>query len=321
MNYTVDPTTLADYLDFALSRAYGTCVEILLYGVLLVLLAIATDVLYHRTTAGRRSLAAATCLMAILATLQLGIRIRADILRAPNPYGTLFTVEDFLLVTNNAVTDSLFVYRCFMIWGKNGHVMIIPVLMLSTTTVLGYLCAYGDDHSGSNSYINSRTAFLMSVLTNVVLMFLTASRIWWIRRDARVLGQSVFAHQYSTVITMILESGMIYCVTVAAYLISVSFPGSIQANSLVNSIADTTQPLTNVLRGAVPQMMDISPMLIIVRVGLGHSVGDNPSQDTPQLVPRTRATHGSATSTRSFILDIRAAHDIDAEPRMRHPAY
>ncbi|KAJ7108237.1 hypothetical protein C8R44DRAFT_885001 [Mycena epipterygia] len=319
MNYTIDPISLVDYFDFALSRAYGTCVEIVLYGVLLVLLAIASYVLYHRTAAGRRSLAAATFLMAVLATLQLGLRIRADVLafqilrlaircgewpdfaRAPsaqNPYATLYIAEDFLLVTNNAIADSLFVD--------------LPLFYDLGKELLGYLCAYGDDHVGSDSFIDSRVAFLMSVLTNIVLMVLTASRICWIRRDARVLLQTACVHRYSTAIAIILESGMIYCITVAAFLISISYPGAIKASTLDVWTPYNFTPLTNILRGAVPQIMNVAPILIIVRVGIGHGVRGTASDDGAQVGPRRPTANAAPTRAPSFVLDI-CAHNSDVE--------
>lgn len=86
-----------------------------------MLFGVAGYLLYHRRNPARRTLASATAAMAVLATLQLPIRIRVSIsvfeifrllitgelfegsknaIRAGDLYASLQTVEDFLLVTN-----------------------------------------------------------------------------------------------------------------------------------------------------------------------------------------------------------------------------
>ncbi|KAJ7463308.1 hypothetical protein FB451DRAFT_464592 [Mycena latifolia] len=195
------------------------------------------------------------------------------------------------------------VYRCFMVWGRNFRVVIVPIFMVVATTVLGYLCAYSDDDLNANECIDYRAVFLLSIVTNFVLMALTAGRIWWIRRDACVLLESASVRRYNTVIAMILESGAIYCVTAIIYVISVSLWGPYATSS-------------NIIRGALPQIMNIAPTLIIVRVGLGHSVEDTGS-DRPVL-PRVGAGNRDAphpfvgrSRSPSFVIDIRAGCDAD----------
>ncbi|KAJ7432403.1 hypothetical protein FB451DRAFT_1316923 [Mycena latifolia] len=326
LDYTIYPTKFPDYWDFVLSRTYGTCVclayegEILLYGVLLVLLAIASYLLYQRTGAGRRSLAAATAVMAALATAQLGVHIWGTVLafkilelavagevlsHSPrvvgitNVFVNLYTVEDFLLVTNNVIADSLFTYRCFVVWGRNARIVALPIFMVVATGVLGYLCAYEDDYVNAGTYIDFRVAFLMSVSTNFVLMALTAGRIWWIRRDASILGlsDSAFVQRYNTIIAIILESGAIYCIGVIIYVIFVSVlnPGNFT-------------PLIDIGRAAVPQIMNIAPTLIIVRVGLGYGVADTAAVSTLRARPgaSTGVPFRNPTHSGSVVLDIRA---------------
>ncbi|KAJ7895016.1 hypothetical protein B0H13DRAFT_2035534, partial [Mycena leptocephala] len=166
MNYTIDPPPL---------QAIGTL------RILLVLLCIAAHLLYHRTGAGRKSLALAMSAMAILATLQIIIHVYVVVLGggvpAPpalgptNLYDRLLAATNFLLVTNNIVTDGLFIYRCFVVWGRNIRIVVLPILMLFATTVLGYLVACED---GLIPYqLDSRVPFVMAILTNMVLMGLT----------------------------------------------------------------------------------------------------------------------------------------------------
>ncbi|KAJ7194479.1 hypothetical protein B0H12DRAFT_1226792 [Mycena haematopus] len=320
MDYTIAPTTFAVYWEFAVSRLYGVYAEILLYGVLLVLLCIAIHGLNYWTGGARKSLAVATFLMALLATLQVIVHVGVTLLgleilrleiegetwpasptrvRLTTLNYRLYAVKDFLLVTNNLVTDSLFIYRCFFVWGRNIRVVVLPMLLLLTTTVLGYLSAYEDDLV-SPYFIDDRVIFVMVIVTNVVLMTLTAGRIWWIRRDAIIVLESAYVRKYDTVVAIILESGAIYCFSIIIFLISVSVSKSDNA------------PITQIFRSSLPQIMNIAPTLIIVRVGMSHTVGGGISED--RCLPQEQLTapvgHSGSNSS-SFVIDIGVRQECD----------
>ncbi|KAJ7664875.1 hypothetical protein B0H17DRAFT_296069 [Mycena rosella] len=254
--------------------------------------------------------------MAALATAQLGVHIWATVLafkilqlavegemwphsarvvEITNVYGNLYTAEDFLLVTNNVIADSLFTYRCYIVWGRDIRVVALPMIMVAATTVLAYLCVYDDDYVNAGTFIDFRIAFLMSISTNFVLMALTAGRIWWIRRDASILSDSICVRRYNTVIAIILESGAIYCISIIIYLVFVSVldPGNFT-------------PLIDIGRGAVPQIMNIAPVLIIVRVGFGYGVSDASAAVSTLRIRTGAASAVLRTPSHSVILDIRS---------------
>ncbi|KAJ7116218.1 hypothetical protein C8R43DRAFT_1038363 [Mycena crocata] len=321
MNYTIDPSTFALYLEFPVSRTYGTAVEILLYGILLVLLGIAAQLLYRRTGPGRWILGVVTSVMAALATLQLVIHVYTAALAfqifelavqgdfnsatassANRRFNILYLVQDLLLVTNNLVTDGLFIWRCFVVWGRNLRIVVVPILMLLSITVLGYIYAYEEDYLDSTRF-NSRIAYLMSVFTNVLLMMLTAGRIWWIRRAASVLSESSWVRRYNTVIAIILESGAFYCLSVVIYVAAGSVP-SPNRNLL---------PVTVIFRAALPMIVNIAPTLIIVRVEQGTSFGEGGTaqQHERQIDLRERRVGqprplGAPAPIHPFVIDIHA---------------
>ncbi|KAF7342457.1 hypothetical protein MVEN_01835000 [Mycena venus] len=178
----------------------------------------------------------------------------------------LDVVDDYLLVVNNIVTDGLFIHRCYVIWGRNIKVTIVPTLSLIATIVMGSVGASQHDEIGGSDHNDYRLAFKMTILTNLTLMGLTAGRIWWIRRDVvSVLDPSV-THTYDMVIAMILESGAIYCISIILYLIAVA-----RLNTLDSLLA------ISAFRAAIPQIMNIAPILILVRVGSGRSVDETSS--------------------------------------------
>ncbi|KAF7375577.1 hypothetical protein MSAN_00446000 [Mycena sanguinolenta] len=286
MDYTIAPSTFLRYWQFTVSQVCGLFTAILLYGVLFVLLCIAAPGLYHWGGGARKMLAAATFAMGLLATSQIVIHVIVTLLhlkilrleiegetwptsptraRAVNLLFRLEAAEDFLLTTNNVVTDGLFIYRCFLVWGRNSRVVLLPILMLIATTVLGYWSSYRDDLVDPY-LIDQRIAYIMVLLTNIVLLILTAGRIWWIRREAIRVLESAHIRKYNTIVAIILESGAIYCLSIIFFLISIS----------ATSSPDTT--ISQISQSALPQIMNIAPTLIIVRVGLGHTAGGTISE-------------------------------------------
>ncbi|KAJ7787665.1 hypothetical protein B0H14DRAFT_2952290 [Mycena olivaceomarginata] len=315
MNYTIDTDKFAEYWTFDRSLVYGLSVS-----VLLVLFCIAAHALYHWTSGARKSLVIATSAMVVFATLQVVIHVQdtvlglkiirfstegevwpaLPVLGTTNLYGQLISAKDFILVTNNIVTDGLFIYRCFLVWGRRIGVVILPMFMLLATTVLGYLTAY-ESESESPYFIDDRVAFEMGLVTNIVLMILTAGRIWWIRRDARIVLRSAHVRKYDTAIAIILESGAIYCASIIVYLISdtLSSADGLLAFAIVQS--------------AFPQVMNIAPMLIVVRVGLqGRSVDDSITQrrrTSPGERVEAPGMLESGGGSPSFVIEIGVAHD------------
>ncbi|KAJ7324012.1 hypothetical protein DFH08DRAFT_1085342 [Mycena albidolilacea] len=279
-NYTIDAHAFDTYYYIALLPTFRTCTQLLLFGILLVLLRNTTYLLHTRIRPSRDYLVAATCAMGLFAALHLALQITFTVLswrffylevqgnaaRASSVLSrrdVLDVVDDCLLVANNIVTDGLFIHRCYVIWDRNIKVIIVPALSVVATAVIGFVGASQPDEINRSDHNDFRLAFGMIILTNLTLMALTAGRIWWIRRDVvTVLGPSV-TRTYDTVIAMILESGAIYCISLILYLIAVA-----RLNK------QDSLPVISVFRASIPQIMNITPILILVRVGSGRSVGD-----------------------------------------------
>jgi hypothetical protein len=50
--------------------------------------------------------------------------------------------------------------------------------------------------------MDSRIGFAFAIVTNLMLTGLTAGRIWWTRRELRIVGQENFAQRYTTAISV-----------------------------------------------------------------------------------------------------------------------
>ncbi|KAJ7807122.1 hypothetical protein B0H14DRAFT_3483525 [Mycena olivaceomarginata] len=179
-NYIIDAHAFDTYYSTALLTTFWTCMQLLLFSILLVLLFNTTYLLHIQIRASRGWLAAATCAMGLFA-----------------------------------------IHRCYVIWGRNIQVIIVPALFLVVTAVIGFVGAAQPDGIGRSDHNDFRMVFGMIILTNLMLMALTAGHIWWIQRNVITLLEPSVTRTYDTVIAMILESGTIYCISLLLYLIAV----------------------------------------------------------------------------------------------------
>ncbi|KAJ7654035.1 hypothetical protein DFH06DRAFT_1474658 [Mycena polygramma] len=316
MNHTIDANAFEGGWDFALSAMTGLCIGASCYGILLVLLGMAGYLLYHWNGSGRKILVAVTLAIAILATAQVALLIPAIILQlqlvrleiegepwplnAAETCNNIVFASDLLFVMNNGITDGLFIYRCFIVWGRDPRAPLLPALLLLCTLPVGCLAAYRNKSTDVPRYNTGiRVALAMGLATNVASMGLTAGRIWWIRRDACIL-ESAHVKKYNSVITIILESGAMYLVANLLWLIS----------SLV-----LPRDLSS---ASVPQLMNIIPMLTIVRVGLGRSLEDTTTTNERKGFSRARVAAPPQPSglnmhvASSEVIYISAVHDYEA---------
>ncbi|KAF8203372.1 hypothetical protein K438DRAFT_1757710 [Mycena galopus ATCC 62051] len=185
----------------------------------------------------------------------------------PCPYASI-PDEDL----RSLVTDLLFLYRCYVIWGSRKTILVLPGIMILATVVGG--CITGLGYYGLiklNIPIDPRVPFVMGGITNISMMSLTAGRIWYIRRELRtVTGLRPLRQRYDTAVAIILESGILYCVCVIIYVISISISKS-SLFILQYSIIVQGTIFNGVAWGLVQVGVNIVPTLILVRVGMGRS--------------------------------------------------
>ncbi|KAF7333720.1 hypothetical protein MVEN_02328400 [Mycena venus] len=236
---------------------------------------------------GRRVLLIAASAMFLLGTVAIVIAVAEAVIslqmekaavQGSHELSTLTRYELGLEVTeiirlaiNSVVADLLLLYRCYIIWGSNKKVVIIPAILILIPLVLFVVgqiqVLSGSAPSSVQAAVDIRTPFLIMMGTNVLLMLLTAGRICYTRRDAVVLGCGSFRRRYDVAIAMILESGSIYCFSVILFVICQTLDIR-QALGLTAS--DSLIVFTGISSGFLRQTMNIAPTLILVRVGLTH---------------------------------------------------
>ncbi|KAJ7346240.1 hypothetical protein DFH08DRAFT_211822 [Mycena albidolilacea] len=278
----VDSDLFSHFWTFVKGSLYDCMTGLLLYGILLVLAVIALHLLLSRPEApGNRYFIAITGTMLFLSTTQavlqsalvlfefrlLSEELAGDLDAITQTAWTCQVVlfaQAVVQVTNVLLADALLIYRCYLVWGRNIYPVILPVGMLAACTALGYVSVFEmdiqshDDHRPFAQVLDVRIPFIITILTNVVLTILIAGRIWWARRELHpVLSEPALTHRYDTAIAMILESGAVYCAAVIVWILASTYCGP-------------ESPFTYICTGAVSQLVNIAPTLIIVRVGLGR---------------------------------------------------
>ncbi|KAJ6483286.1 hypothetical protein C8R45DRAFT_1099562 [Mycena sanguinolenta] len=177
-----------------------------------------------------------------------------------NEWEQINIVMGAVYVTSNLIADSIFIYRCYCIWGFRKRIIAMPIVLLVASGCLGYASVIACGLEGISEFFSNTGIFVMavvfSVLTNIVLMALTAGRIWWISRGARMIMGHAVVKQYRAVIAMILESGVLYVTPGIIFLILTG----VQSSS------------SRVLFAMLAQIVGIAPTIILVRVGMGNSV-------------------------------------------------
>jgi len=146
---------------------------------------------------------------------------------------------------------------------------------------------------------DGRIPYIMAAITNMVLVGLTAGRIWWKRREARqIYATDTLKKQYNTAMIIILESGALYCI-IAIVIASTRQPTWEGISSLV-------------IQCASAQLMNIVPTLIIVRAGMGHNI-----QDT--LTDRTATSINQSSLARLPVRPPSSYRILDLQPRSDEP--
>ncbi|KAJ7798802.1 hypothetical protein B0H14DRAFT_3886337, partial [Mycena olivaceomarginata] len=284
--------------------------EVFLYGVYLVMFGFYLNVLRSRGVAKNRGLTFATILLFIFCTAHCALQITTSTLynrlestslgdsesvfnQTFKDYTAVAMATDAVYVTSTVIADSIFILRCYAIWDFHRKVIVFPILLTLAVAGVGYTNAFWTLHTPNSlrstnlfaaefSFKLLKISVLLSISTTVILMVLSAGRIWWIGRAARILSGQSIINRYNTVCAMILESGAVYCASAIVFA----------------TIGFTLDPIYSTTGAVLGQLVGIAPIIIAVRVGLGHSVGS---------VENVGAQDASSVST----LQLKAAHSRD----------
>ncbi|KAJ6505505.1 hypothetical protein C8R45DRAFT_550243 [Mycena sanguinolenta] len=248
-----------------LNRIYisKTCTALVLYTIYVVLFLFSIYTIIHRNSSGRRFILATLLTMFLLGTSGMLLtvagttaafaRLEAEfqaeidgnaaalerIERSTRFYNNLAAASMFRDIINNLLTDVLLSYRCYIIWGSRWIVLIVPGILILATCVVGSLGTVSRFFFPSKLPFGDEMAFFDIVgATNLVLMCLTAGRIWYMSREARNVDRWGLHKCYHAVIAMIVESGALYLSVLLLDLVSRSLVSQSYASQIFEGICD-----------------------------------------------------------------------------------
>ncbi|KAJ6483242.1 hypothetical protein C8R45DRAFT_1215116 [Mycena sanguinolenta] len=293
MSYVVNPAVFNSASPSILVDLCESFTVLVLYTIYVILFLFSLYTIVHRNANGRRFMLVLSSGMFLLATsgmlisvmsAAVNISISRAIIHGDSVgtehllrlYDNLQVAYAIRLTTNNLLTDSLFLYRCYVIWGSRRTVVIIPGLFVLATCLLGYLCTASNDFNNNLLNVDTRVRTTSGKVNNSMSIF-AAGRIWYKSQEARHVDGNAFRRRYRTTIAMIVESGALYCMVLLIKLISLSF----------GLESDTGAAFQGVCYGLVEQMINILPTLIFVRVGLGYCqwIQESPPLDVRRIRP------------------------------------
>ncbi|KAJ6508448.1 hypothetical protein C8R45DRAFT_1089624 [Mycena sanguinolenta] len=273
---------------FVFSEITKSAVALFLNGICILLALQACYFLSHRTSAGRRVLMLAMVGACIFSILQMGYQVGFTVKFARLLHAAEFAEtageqqrlqdsfqrlsqtkaqwDSTVIVLNNFGADSLFIYRCYAIWDQSRYrkqIIIIPLILLVVTAILGVTFSALPGGDLTPLLVVS----LGAIVTNVLLTGLTIGRIWWTRRQLRVVGETKLTQRYNTAMVMLFESSALYLVLIVTFLIVQILGGAAAIESTGISI----------LCGASGQLMNMLPALVVVRVSFGRTIDVDPT--------------------------------------------
>lgn len=176
----------------------------------------------------------------------------------------VFVVSNAMFLLNNVLINGLSLYRCYIIYSRNHLVVIAPCLMYLVFIALGiafeYEIARPENASGmSDAMYKIGLSFLsFSFLFNILLTSMVVARLI-LHNTKTQRATKVSGRPHMTIVSMIIESSVIYTVSFLPFLVSWAKR---------DSILYTFSPI-------LANTEVIAPFLIILRVANRRTVLDN----------------------------------------------
>ncbi|KAF8146413.1 hypothetical protein K438DRAFT_2028292, partial [Mycena galopus ATCC 62051] len=223
MMYTVDSEDFIPSWNLMIGLFSQTAISLVLYGIYLAFFLLSIYTLSRRRkAAGLTFLIVASCVMAVLGTSQVAVIVAAAAVNArfvqqvvsmeavnqPRILSTLSRVESIIFALNTFMADSLFLYRCYVIWKFQWKITVLPTALMISTFVVAILWG-----APTNHITDVRIAYGLGAATNLILTISTAGRILWAQRVTSHAGlDNTVRRRFNMAVGILLESGAIYCI-------------------------------------------------------------------------------------------------------------
>lgn len=198
---------------------------------------------------------------------------------------TTEVVKTAFLIATLIISDILFIYRLWTVWGHNYYIIIVPCCTVLGLCVAGPGVVYELTQLGTSTVFVARLSrwisadYAFTFVTNVYSSTGIAWRVWRARQHT---GSAYGGGNLMHVLATIVESAAIY----TSY--TIFFFAAYQSDSLIQYPAiDTLCPIAG-----------IAFMMINVRVGLGWAQRAHPSMTSSGITSRP----GGRTAQQSYAM-------------------
>ncbi|KAJ7594904.1 hypothetical protein C8J56DRAFT_927929 [Mycena floridula] len=169
---------------------------------------------------------------------------------------------------NSILGDSIVVWRCYHVWGRDWKICVLPVLLIIASAVCGFgqgviFAQAREIHSAFGVELEhwNGSVFILSLCTNVLVTTLIAARIWFISRQINSVLSTSF--KYRRVLALVVESGSIYS---SALVIEITLY-FLNSNGFY------------IIYDPIAQLTGIVPTMIIIMTTLGMTSSDLDSKE------------------------------------------
>jgi len=136
-------------------------------------------------------------------------------------YQTFGTTSSIVLIL---MGDALLIYRCFVIWGSNWWIIVLPILVYLGNVALGILVLITAGTPGGQTFSGKTLDFgtplySMAISLNIILTSLICGRLLYISKWVRQVLGPESAAVYTGVIAILIESAVPYSVCGIIFLI------------------------------------------------------------------------------------------------------
>ncbi|KAK7441036.1 hypothetical protein VKT23_016818 [Stygiomarasmius scandens] len=123
------------------------------------------------------------------------------------------TINNVVTILTNVIADAMLIHRCHVIWGSRKRIgyplFLISILLNAVALASIVMYEIGARHIetklkllNTGGIMNS-TFFVCIAVFNTFLTVMTASRIWWITRQARALMGDEVDQRYRTIVAIV----------------------------------------------------------------------------------------------------------------------
>ncbi|KAF5366523.1 hypothetical protein D9758_008925 [Tetrapyrgos nigripes] len=166
----------------------------------------------------------------------------------------------------NILADCVLIRRCYVVWNSDWRIIVFPIFLSIVNNAVGFsavvilINVFFDSLNPEkmNKLFDDANKMLEAFFDGIAADLATAGRIWWIMKQLEKMNPDAkedMKRRYRTVIALIVESGLLYPISVIVFEIILQ----------VVALSPSLYPLMTTLAG-------MAPTLIIVRVHLGVSI-------------------------------------------------